>query len=151
MSGQSPQEIAEAASAAMWQGDRATAAAGMTLAEIGPGRAVITMRVREDMVNGHGICHGGYIFLVADSAFAFACNAYNQRTVAQHCAITFLQAARLGDILTARAGEVSRAGRGGIYDITVTRGGSEVIAEFRGHSRKVKGEIVPGLTPAAGA
>ena len=145
------QRIAEAAAAAMWRDDKASQALGMALAAIGPGAATVTMTVRESMVNGHGICHGGYIFLLADSAFAFACNAYNFRCVAQHCAVTFVQAGKLGDQLSARAVEVQRAGRSGIYDITVTRGGGEVIAEFRGHSRQIKGELVPGLTPPQAA
>ena len=96
-------------------------------------------------VNGHNICHGGFIFTLSDSAFAFACNTYNQRTVAQHCAVTFLVAGKLGDRLTARATERHRAGRSGIYDITVTRQDGTVIAEFRGHSRTIEGELVPGL------
>jgi acyl-CoA thioesterase len=101
------------------------------------------MTVTDRMVNGHDLCHGGFIFTLADSAFAFACNTYNQRTVAQHCAVTFLTPGRLGDRLTARAVEVSRRGRSGIYDITVTRADGTVIAEFRGHSRTIEGELVP--------
>ena len=95
------------------------------------------------MVNGHKICHGGYIFTLADSAFAFSCNTYNQRTVAQHCAVTFLSSAKLGDKLVARAVERQRSGRSGIYDVTVTREEGNVIAEFRGHSRTIEGELLP--------
>ena len=95
------------------------------------------------MVNGHSICHGGYIFSLADSAFAFACNTYNQRTVAQHCAVTFLTRRELGDKLVARAVERQRSGRSGIYDVTVTREEGNVIAEFRGHSRTIEGELWP--------
>ena len=100
------------------------------------------MEVRPAMVNGHDLCHGGYIFTLADSAFAFACNTYDVVTVAQHCEVTFLNAGRLGDRLTARATERSRKGRSGIYDVTVTRGDGTVIAEFRGLSRTLGGAIV---------
>ena len=94
------------------------------------------------MTNGHGICHGGFIFTLADSAFAFACNTYNQRTVAQHCAVTFVQPGRRGDRLTAHAVERSRTGRSGIYDVTVRDSHGEVVAEFRGHSRTISGTLV---------
>jgi acyl-CoA thioesterase len=107
------------------------------------------MTVTESMVNGHDICHGGLIFTLADSGFAYACNTYNQRTVAQHCAVTFLRSAKRGDQLTARAVERQRQGRSGIYDITVTRADGTVIAEFRGHSRTIEGEIVPNASAAA--
>ena len=90
----------------MWAQDKASRALGMAIAAIAPGAATLTMPVTETMVNGHGLCHGGYIFTLADSAFAFACNSYNQRAVAQHCAITFLAPGRLGDLLTARCREV---------------------------------------------
>ena len=100
------------------------------------------MTVAERMVNGHEICHGGFIFTLADSAFAFACNTYDQRTVAQHCAVTFIAPARLGEVLSAHALEVSRAGRSGIYDVTVTGDGGAVVAEFRGHSRTIKGSLL---------
>jgi acyl-CoA thioesterase len=117
------------------------------LAEAGPGTATLAMTVTEAMVNGHGICHGGYIFTLADSAFAFACNAYDERTVAQHCAITFLKPGRLGDRLTARAVERVRAGRSGIYDISVTDAAGTPLAEFRGHSRSIGGAVL--AAPAA--
>jgi acyl-CoA thioesterase len=109
--------------------------------------------VTAPMVNGHNVCHGGFIFTLADSAFAFACNTYNERTVAQHCDITFVNPAKLGDHLVARAVERTRAGRSGIYDITVTRDEGFVIAEFRGLSRTIGGELVPGarLRGALGA
>ena len=138
----SAERLARAAAGAMWSQDRASQALGMAITEIAPGRATLTMTVSEAMVNGHGLCHGGYIFTLADSAFAFACNSHNQRAVAQHCAITYLAPGRLGDLLTARCREVSRAERSGVYDVTVTRQDGEVIAEFRGLSRTVKGTLV---------
>jgi acyl-CoA thioesterase len=95
------------------------------------------------MANGHATCHGGYIFTLADSAFAFACNTYDQRTVAQHVSITYIAPAFVGDRLAATAREVSRRGRGGIYDVRVTNQNDEQIAEFRGHSRTVKGTLLP--------
>jgi len=99
--------------------------------------------VGEDMTNGHGMCHGGFIFTLADSAFAFACNSYNQLTVAQHCAISFIKSAKSGDRLSALAIERQREGRSGIYDITVTNQNDEIIAEFRGTSRTIKGNHLP--------
>jgi acyl-CoA thioesterase len=137
--------IARACAQAMWAEDAASRGLGMQLIAVEPGHAVVGMEVTGSMVNGHELCHGGYIFLLADTAFAFACNTYNQRTVAQHCAVTFVTAARRGDRLVARAVERSRAGRSGIYDVTVAREEGPVIAEFRGHSREIEGEIVPGL------
>ncbi|NWG25214.1 MAG: hydroxyphenylacetyl-CoA thioesterase PaaI [Pseudorhodoplanes sp.] len=133
----------------MWAEDRASRGLGMQLVSVAPGRAELAMTVTEAMVNGHNICHGGFIFTLADSSFAFACNTYNQRTVAQHCAVTFLRPGKLGDRLTARAAERQRQGRSGIYDITVTRDDGTVIAEFRGHSRTIEGEIVPGAAATA--
>ncbi|WP_439574822.1 hydroxyphenylacetyl-CoA thioesterase PaaI [Phreatobacter sp.] len=129
----------------MWAEDNASRALGMTLVEAGPGRAVLTMAVTAAMTNGHGMCHGGYIFTLADSAFAFACNSHNTRTVAQHCAVTFLAPGRLGDMLTATAREISRQGRSGITDVTVTNGKGETIAVFRGHSRSLGGAIATAL------
>ena len=139
----SPQALAEACAKAMWDDDNATRHLGMALVSVAPGEAVITMTVSEIMTNGHGTCHGGYMFTLADSAFAFACNSYNQNTVAQHCSVTFLRPAFAGDRLSASAREVSRIGRGGIYDITVTNQNGEHVAEFRGHSRTVKGTPIP--------
>lgn len=138
--------MAKACAAAMWAEDSATQGLGMELGAVSPGRASITMAVTQPMVNGHGMCHGGYIFTLADSAFAFSCNTYNARVVAQHCSITYLAMARLGDVLTATAVEASRTGRSGIYDITVTRQDGAVIAIFRGHSRVIKGQFFPGTT-----
>ena len=127
----------------MWKNDRASQNLGMTLQHIAPGAATISFTVTDMMANGHDTCHGGYIFTLADSAFAFACNSYNQSTVAQHCSVTFLRPAHPGDRLTATAREVSRVGRGGIYDIKITNQRGEHIAEFRGHSRTVKGTHIP--------
>src|SRR5689334_21571055 len=122
----------------MWEQDDASKGLGMEIVEIGPGRATLAMQVRADMVNGQRIAHGGFIFTLADSAFAFACNSHNERVVAAQGQITFLKPGRLGDRLVASAREISRSGRSGIYDVCVTAA-DEVIAEFRGHSR-----IVPG-------
>jgi acyl-CoA thioesterase len=137
-----PLAMARACADAMWAADSASRELGMELRDVAPGRAVLAMPVTANMVNGHGNMHGGYIFTLADSAFAFACNTYDQRTVAQHCSITYVRAGRLGDHLTAAAVERSRSGRSGIYDITVTRQDGTVIAEFRGHSRTVEGRIL---------
>ena len=141
--------LARACADAMWKEDAATQSLGMQLISVAPGQAVITMTVTDRMVNGHKTCHGGYIFTLADSAFAFSCNTYNQRTVAQHCAVTFVSSAKLGDKLVARAVERQRSGRSGIYDVTVTREEGNVIAEFRGHSRTIEGELLAGVTAAA--
>jgi acyl-CoA thioesterase len=136
--------LARACADAMWAEDEASRALGMTLIRVAPGEAEISMPVTADKVNGQKICHGGFIFLLADSAFAFACNTYNQRVVAQHCAVSFLRPAQLDDLLTARAREVHRGGRSGIYDVSVTRAGGTVIAAFRGHSRVIDGNWLNG-------
>jgi acyl-CoA thioesterase len=141
-SGNAPHDIARACAEAMWVEDQASQGLGMVVERVSPGEAVISMVIRADMTNGHGICHGGFIFTLADSAFAFACNTYNQRTVAQHCAVTFLQPGRRGDTLTAHAVERNRSGRSGIYDVTVRDGKGEVVAEFRGHSRTIAGTLL---------
>jgi acyl-CoA thioesterase len=132
-----PQALAEASANAMWATDHASKGLGMTLERIAPGEAVISMIIRKDMVNGHGICHGGFMFTLADSTFAFACNSYGDPAVAQQCAVTFLRPVHQGEKLTAHGIERSRAGRGGIYDVTVRNGSGTVVAEFRGHSRIV--------------
>lgn len=139
----SPAEsLARACAEAMWQDDRASQGLGMEILEVGPGRAVLAMTIQPHMVNGHGIAHGGFIFTLADSAFAFACNTHNERTVAAQGSITFIRPGKLGDRLVARATEISRSGRSGIYDVRVTAG-EVVIAEFRGHSRSIGGTLVP--------
>ncbi|WP_282181695.1 hydroxyphenylacetyl-CoA thioesterase PaaI [Aliiroseovarius marinus] len=134
-----PQEIAEKSADAMWADDPASQELGMRIDAIAPGRAVMSMEIRKDMVNGHGICHGGFSFTLADSAFAFACNSYNNRVVGQHCQVTYLSPGKLGERLTATATEVSRAGRSGIYDVTVTGEDGRNVVIFRGHSRQVSG------------
>lgn len=138
-----PKAVATASAEAMWRDDRASRHLGMELEHVGPGEATVSFTVTDVMTNCHNTCHGGYMFTLADSAFAFACNSYNQRAVAQHCSVTFVAPAFLGDRLTARAREVSRAGRNGIYDIAVTNQKGERVAEFRGHSRTVKGTHLP--------
>jgi acyl-CoA thioesterase len=137
--GASARAMARACANAMWAEDEASRALGMKLLRVAPGEAEIAMPITADKVNGQKICHGGFIFLLADSTFAFACNTYNQRVVAQHCAVSFLRPAQLDDILTAHAREVHRTARSGIYDVTVRRGDETVIAEFRGHSRVIAG------------
>lgn len=143
------QETARACADAMWAEDRASKGLGMEIVSVEPGKAVLTMTVREDMVNGHAICHGGFMFLLADSAFAFSCNTYNQRTVAQTCTISFLKPVKLGDRLTATAAERWREGRSGIYDITVTDQAGTTVAEFRGQSRTIAGRLLEGTDAQA--
>lgn len=138
-----PQELAEASASAMWNDDSASQRLDMTLDHIAPGHATLSMTMTKDMSNGHGNCHGGYMFTLCDSAFAFACNSYNQMVVAQHCSVTYLAPGRIGDRLTATAREVSRKGRSGIYDVRLTNQDGVHIAEFRGHSRTVKGTHLP--------
>lgn len=135
-----PEERARRSAEAMWSGDAASQALGMRIVEVGPGRAVLEMTVREDMVNGHAIGHGGLTFALADSAFAFACNSYNRSTVAAGAEITFLAPTRLGDRLVAEANERSREGRDGVYDVTVRRD-DVVVAAFVGRSREIRGHL----------
>ncbi len=138
--GPDSQAIAERSAAAMWAEDRASQALGMEIVSVGPGRAVLRMTVREDMVNGHDIGHGGLTFTLADSAFAFACNSYDRRTVAAGAEIRFRAPTRLGDVLTATAVERSREGRSGVYDVEVTDG-EKLVATFVGHSREIGGSF----------
>ena len=147
MTAMTPDELARRCADAMWADDVASQSLGMALDDVGPGRATLSMPIRADMANGHGIAHGGFVFALADSAFAFACNSYNERTVAYACDIVFAAPVRVGDVLTAAAVERHRFGRNGIYDIRVTRGGdaadpAEVVAEFRGRSRTIGGSFV---------
>jgi acyl-CoA thioesterase len=135
-------EVARQSAEALWADDNASRGLGMELLDVGPGEARVAMTVAESMANGHGTCHGGFIFLLADSAFAFACNSYGQRNVAQHCSVTFLNPGKIGMRLIAEAKERQRAGRSGIYDVTVTDDQGTVIAEFRGHSRTVPGSLL---------
>jgi len=126
--------IARAASAAMHAGDHASKALGMEVVDVGPGSARLRMTVRRDMLNGHAVCHGGFVFTLADSTFAHACNSYNRRTLASAAAIEFLMSAREGDVLAAVAQERQRGRRSGIYDIEVRNGAGELVALFRGRS-----------------
>jgi acyl-CoA thioesterase len=136
-------EIAQASADAMWAEDNASRAMGMKIEKVGPSLAVLSMSVGANMVNGHGFCHGGYIFSLADSAFAFACNSHSQRHVAQHCQISYLAPGRLGMRLIAEARERHRGERSGLYDVTVKSEAGETIAEFRGHSRSIPGTFLP--------
>jgi acyl-CoA thioesterase len=138
----SPDDLARACADAMWKDDDASSGLGMTIVDIGAGRATLSMTVLPHMVNGQRIAHGGFIFTLADSAFAFACNSHNDKAVAAQGNITFIRPGKLGDTLVATAREISRSGRSGIYDVRVTAG-DEVIAEFRGHSRTIGGTWLP--------
>ena len=135
-----PQARAEKCAELMFANDVASPGLGMRITAISPGQATMTMRVRADMLNGHRICHGGFIFTLADSCFAFACNSYNQNTLAQQNQITYVSPGQAGEQLTATATETSRTGRSGVYDVTVTGGDGRTIALFRGLSRTVKGQ-----------
>jgi acyl-CoA thioesterase len=133
-----PDAVARRSAEVMWSEDHASQALGMRINDVGPGRAVLEMVVRADMVNGQAIGHGGLTFTLADSAFAFACNSYNRRTVAAGAEIRFLAPTRAGDRLVAEAVERSREGRDGVYDVTVRCGGT-VVAEFVGQSKEIRG------------
>jgi acyl-CoA thioesterase len=134
--------LAHRVATTMYARDRASQAMGMTIGTVRAGHAELTMRVRGDMLNGHSTCHGGLIFALADSAFAFACNSYNLTTVASGCSIEFLAPAREGDTLTAVAQERSAAGRTGVYDIDVRNQEGALIAVFRGKSYRIKGSVI---------
>src|SRR4051812_39395056 len=135
-----PEETARRSAEAMWADDRASQALGMTLDRVGPGAATVSMTLRDDMVNGHAIGHGGLTFTLADSAFAFACNSYNKVTVAAAAEIRFRRPTRLGDRLVAAAVERERDGRDGVYDVLVTVG-DEVVALFTGRSKEIGGTL----------
>lgn len=135
--------LARAAGAAMYARDRATQAMGMVLDQIGPGYARMSMTVRPDMLNGHQICHGGYLFALADSAFAFACNSHNHNTVGAACSIDYLAPGRLGDVLSAEATEQSLLGKSAIYDVRIRNQSGQTLALFRGKSHRIAGEVVP--------
>jgi phenylacetic acid degradation protein PaaD len=139
----SPEDVARRSAEVMLGGDRASAGAGVELVDVAPGRATMTMTVRADMVNGHDIAHGGYVFLLADTAFAVACNSYGESTVAAGCDIAFLAPVHAGDRLHAEATERHRATRSGIYDVSVVREDGAVVAELRGRSRTVAGSLIP--------
>ena len=136
-------QLAKACADAMWAKDQASSGLGMQIDKVEQGFAQLSMSIREDMLNGQKIGHGGFIFTLADSAFAFACNTYNQFAVAQHCNVSFLAPVFLDDRLTATAVEQNRSGRSGIYDVTVVNQKGETVAEFRGFSRTVKGQHIP--------
>ena len=138
----SPDDLGRACAEAMWKQDDASKGLGMEIVDVKSGEATLTMTVMPHMVNGQRIAHGGFIFLLADSAFAFACNSHNERAVAARCDITFIKPGRLGEKLSATAREISRSGRSGIYDVRVTAGDT-VIAQFRGHSRTIGGSWLP--------
>jgi acyl-CoA thioesterase len=135
-------DLAKRSAEAMWAEDNASRNLGMKLEHVAPGTAVMSMSVTPAMVNGHGLCHGGYIFTLADSTFAFACNSRNQRHVAQSCQINYLAPGKLGMRLVAEARERYRAERSGICDVTVKSDKGETIAEFRGVSRAISGTLV---------
>lgn len=136
------QRQAERATDALWRGDAASRQLGMSIESCGPGRATVTMRIRPDMVNGHGICHGGLVFALADSAFAFACNSWGDNTVAARADIEFLLPAREGDALRAVASERWRRGRSGLYEIEVQNQEGETVALFRGRSHQIAGRLI---------
>jgi len=142
----SAQALAELAGRTMYARDPASQALGMTLDEIRPGYARMRMRVRADMLNGHATCHGGYIFMLADSAFAFACNSHNFNTVGAGCTIDYLAPGREGELLVAEAVEQALLGKTGVYDVTVTNGEGRTLALFRGKSHRVSG-MVAEVTP----
>jgi acyl-CoA thioesterase len=143
----SPDDLARACAEAMWKEDEASQGLGMEIVEVRAGQATLAMTVKPHMVNGQRIAHGGFIFLLADSAFAFACNTHNERVVAAQGNISFIKPGKLGDRLVATAREISRSGRSGIYDVRVTVGDA-VIAEFRGHSRVIGGTWLPAEADA---
>ena len=136
-------DLARACADAMWADDATSRTLGLTFVSVAPGEAVLAMTVGDGMVNWHDTCHGGFIYLLADTAFGYACNSRNACMVAQHCSITYLNPAQRGDRLTAQAVERQRAGRSGIYDVAVTRADGTPIAEFRGHARAIEGAILP--------
>ena len=136
------QRLAERAAQSLYDSDRASQMLGMAIESVAPGAASVSMRVRSDMVNGHGICHGGLIFSLADSAFAFACNSHGHNTVAAGAAIEFLAPGREGDVLTAAASERWRVGKSGIYEIEVRNERGEAVALFRGRCHQIAGRLV---------
>lgn len=142
------QEVAAACARALWEGDQASRALGMVIEEVRPDYARLSMSVRADMVNGHRNCHGGFIFALADSAFAFACNSTNHVTVAAAASIDFIAPAKLGDVLSASAEAQTGEGRTGIYDVRVENQAGELIALFRGRSRQLKEQLIAGLEVA---
>jgi len=141
-----PQQLARASADALWADDQASQAMGMTLEKVAPGSATLSMTVRKDMVNGHDICHGGFIFTLADTAFAFACNSHNLNALASGARIEFLAPGKFGDVLTAVATELSQGRRSGVYDAIVTNQDGKTIALFRGNSARIGGALVDQST-----
>jgi acyl-CoA thioesterase len=148
LSPEAAHQLAQDASLAMWSRDHVAKAMGMSLDEVKPGYARLSMVVRQDMVNGHAICHGGMVFTLADTAFAYSCNSYNLNTVASACHIDFLTPSHLGDTLVAEGVERAQGGRTGVYDITVKTGAGKTVALFRGKSARIKGEVTTSFTAA---
>ena len=132
-----PAETARRCAEVMYAADPASRQLGIEISEVAPGSAAASMTVRADMANGHGMCHGGYVFTLADTAFAFACNTYDERTVAAGADVSFVEPVQVGERLTARATQRHRRGRSGLYDVTVSRTDGTVVAEFRGRSRSL--------------
>ena len=135
-------ETAEKVAETILELDQTCRSVGISLENINEGTAKLSLKIKEQHINGHGICHGGIIFTLSDSAFAFACNSRNAASVAQHASVTFIKPAELGDKLFATAKEISLVKRNGIYDVTVTNQNANVIAEFRGYSRTIKGPVL---------
>ena len=133
-------EGVHAPAGAMWAADRASRGLGMRLDEVASGRARLSMIVTEAMANGHGICHGGFIFSLADSAMAFAASQHGGTVVAQHAAISFIRPGQVGEVLVAEAVERMRAGRSAMYDVRISTAGGDLVAEFRGHTRTIRGK-----------
>ncbi len=138
-----PDALARACADSMWADDHASRGLGMSLDFVAPGRSRLSMTVGQAMVNGLGMCHGGFIFTLADSAMAFASNAYGDRALAQHIAVTYVRPGRLGERLVAEAEERVRSGRTGMYDVRVTGDDGSVVAEMRGHTRLAGGKFFP--------
>lgn len=144
----SPQEIAEACARAMYAEDTTSQNLGIEIAQVRPGFARLSMRIGKQLTNGHGLCHGGYIFILADTAFAYACNTYDQRAVASGASIEFIAPAHAGDTLEAVGEERLHTGRRGIYDIRVTNQSGELVALFRGRSATIKGTFIDSAVGA---
>jgi acyl-CoA thioesterase len=136
-----PEQVAARCAEIMWPDDHAARGLGMQIVAVGPGTATLTMTVRPDMVNGHGTCHGGFIFALADSTFAYACNSFNHRAVAAGVDINFLAPAHLDDLLTAQGHARHQGGRSGVYDIEVANQDGKLVAVFRGRAARIKGHF----------
>lgn len=149
MSDEQTQQTAKQAAAALYGRDRASQMLGMRILDAKPGQARVAMTIGAQMVNGHDICHGGLVFALADSAFAFACNSHNENTVAAGASIDFLLPARLGDELTAQAQELWLSRRSGIYEVSVTNQRGECVALFRGRSHRLGGAVIDPSNPAS--